>query len=67
MGWTRESTEEEERRRLEEINRAGEEAREAPPPEPDTHREGIDYFCFQAKSRVTASPFTSSRGWLRWL
>ena len=46
MGWTRELTPEEaeeENRRLEEMNRACEEALNAPPPEPDPHREGIDW------------------------
>ena len=46
MGWLQELTEEEteeERRRIEEINAACEEALDAPPPEPDPHREGIDW------------------------
>lgn len=46
MGWDRELTEEEaeeERKRIEEINRACEEASNEPPPEPDPHREGIDW------------------------
>jgi len=46
MGWDRELTEEEaeeERRRIEEINAACEEALNEPPPEPDPHREGIDW------------------------
>lgn len=46
MGWNRELTEEEaeeERRRIEEINRACEEALDEPEPEPDPQREGIDW------------------------
>lgn len=46
MGWVRELTEEqaeEERRRIEELNRACEEALHEPPPEPEAHREGIDW------------------------
>jgi hypothetical protein len=46
MGWARELTEEEaeeESRRIEEMNRACEEALNEPPPEPDPHREGIDW------------------------
>jgi hypothetical protein len=46
MGWLRELTEEEaeeERKRIEEINRACNEALNQPPPEPDPHREGIDW------------------------
>ena len=46
MGWKRELTEEEaeaERRRLEEINRAGAEALHEPPLPPDPHREGLDW------------------------
>jgi hypothetical protein len=46
MGWTRELTEEEaeaERERIEEMNRACEEALNEPPPEPEPHREGIDW------------------------
>jgi PAS domain-containing protein len=46
MGWLRELTEEEaeeERRRIEEMNRACEEALNEPPPEPEPHREGIDW------------------------
>lgn len=46
MGWDRELTEEEaeeERQRIEEINRACEEASNEPPPEPDPHREGVDW------------------------
>ena len=46
MGWLRELTPEEadeENRRIEEMNRASEEALNEPPPEPDPHREGIDW------------------------
>ena len=46
MGWLRELTGEEaeaERQRIEEMNRAGEEALNEPPPEPEPHREGIDW------------------------
>lgn len=46
MGWLTEQTEAEaeaERKRIEEMNRACEEALNAPPPEPDPHREGIDW------------------------
>jgi hypothetical protein len=46
MGWLRELTEEkaeEERRRIEEMNAACEAALSEPPPEPDPHREGIDW------------------------
>jgi hypothetical protein len=46
MGWSRELTPEEaeeENRRIEEMNRACEEALNEPPPEPDPHREGIDW------------------------
>jgi PAS domain-containing protein len=46
MGWSRELTEEEaeeERKRIEEMNRACEEALNEPPPEPEPHREGIDW------------------------
>ena len=46
MGWDRESTPEEaeeDRLRIEEINRACEEALNEPPPEPDPLREGIDW------------------------
>src|SRR2546422_983471 len=46
MGWERELTEEEaeeDRRRLEEINAACEAALKEPEPEPDLHREGIDW------------------------
>jgi hypothetical protein len=46
MGWQRELTEEEaeeERRRIEEMNAACEAALNEPPPEPDPHREGIDW------------------------
>lgn len=46
MGWLRELTTEEaeeENRRIEEMNRACEEALNEPPPEPEPHREGIDW------------------------
>src|SRR5437773_4821799 len=46
MGWERELTEEEaeeEKRRIEEINAACEAALKEPPPEPESHREGIDW------------------------
>jgi len=46
MGWNRELTEEEaeeQNRRIEEMNRACEEAANEPDPEPDPHREGIDW------------------------
>jgi len=46
MGWNREMTPEEaeeEGRRIEEMNRAGEEALSEPEPEPDPEREGIDW------------------------
>jgi PAS domain-containing protein len=46
MGWLRELTEEEaeaEQQRVEEMNRACEEALNEPPPEPEPHREGIDW------------------------
>src|SRR5579859_132571 len=46
MGWLRELTEEEaetERQHIEEMNRACEEALNGPPPEPEPHREGIDW------------------------
>jgi hypothetical protein len=46
MGWDRELTEneaEEESRRIEEINAACAEALDEPEPEPDPHREGIDW------------------------
>lgn len=46
MGWLKEQTPEEaeeESRRIEEMNRACEEALNEPPPEPDPHREGIDW------------------------
>jgi hypothetical protein len=46
MGWERELTEEEaeeERQQIEEMNRACEEALHEPPPEPEPHREGVDW------------------------
>jgi PAS domain-containing protein len=46
MGWLRELTEQEaeaEQQRIEEMNRACEEALNEPPPEPEPHREGIDW------------------------
>ncbi|HVF70085.1 MAG TPA: hypothetical protein VM940_00570 [Chthoniobacterales bacterium] len=46
MGWDRELDEdkaEEERQNVEELNRACEEALHEPPPEPEAHREGIDW------------------------
>ncbi len=46
MGWARELSpeeEEEENRRIEEMNRACEEALNEPPPQPEPHREGIDW------------------------
>ena len=46
MGWLRELTPEEieaENQRIEEMNRACEEALNEPPPEPEPHREGIDW------------------------
>src|ERR1035437_1362939 len=46
MGWQRELTEEEaelEQQRIEEMNAPGKEALEEPEPEPDPHREGIDW------------------------
>ncbi len=46
MGWLRELTPDEareEERRIEEMNRACEEALNEPPSEPDPHREGIDW------------------------
>ena len=46
MGWLRELTQEEaeeENQRIEEMNRACEEALNEPPPEPEPHREGIDW------------------------
>lgn len=51
MGWTRELTEEEaeeENRRIEQINRACEEALNEPPFEPDPKREGIDWIRTEA-------------------
>jgi len=69
MGWTRELAGEEaeaEEQRIEEMNRACEEAANEPPPEPDPHREGIDWIrtkkgdvrhplqqrCFESASKV---------------
>jgi hypothetical protein len=46
MGWDREISEEEaekQRKWIEEMNRACEEALNEPPPEPEPHREGIDW------------------------
>ena len=46
MGWLKEQTEEEaeeESKRIEEMNRACEEALNEPPAEPEPHREGIDW------------------------
>ena len=46
IGWLRELTEEQaeaERQRIEEMNHACEEALNEPPPEPEPHREGIDW------------------------
>ena len=46
MGWQKDLTPEEageEARHIEEINRASEDAMNEPPPEPDPHREGIDW------------------------
>lgn len=46
MGWLKEQTPEEaeeESKRIEEMNRACKEALNDPPPEPDPHREGIDW------------------------
>ena len=51
MGWSRELTPEEaeeENRRIEEMNRACEEALNEPPTEPDPHREGIDWIRTEA-------------------
>lgn len=51
MGWSRELTKNqaaEEQERIEEINRACEEALNEPPPEPDAHREGIDWIRTEA-------------------
>jgi hypothetical protein len=51
MGWERELTEEEaeaEAHRIEEINAACEAALNAPEPEPDPHREGIDWIRTEA-------------------
>jgi hypothetical protein len=57
MGWLRELTPEEaeeESRRIEEMNRACEEALNEPPPEPEPHREGIDWI--RTKSGRIAHP-----------
>jgi PAS domain-containing protein len=46
MGWARELTKEEseeQNKRIEEMNRACEEALNEPPPEPEPHREGVDW------------------------
>ncbi len=46
MGWLKEQTPEEaeaENKRIEEMNRACQEALHEPPPEPEPHREGIDW------------------------
>jgi hypothetical protein len=46
MGWLKEQTPEEaeeENRRIEEMNRVCEEALNEPPPEPEPHREGVDW------------------------
>jgi hypothetical protein len=51
MGWSRELTEDEaaeQQERIEEMNRACEEALNEPPPEPDPHREGIDWIRTEA-------------------
>jgi hypothetical protein len=51
MGWSRKLTEDEaveEQERIEEMNRACEEALNEPPPEPDSHREGIDWIRTEA-------------------
>lgn len=51
MGWSRELTPEEaeeENCRVEEMNRAGEDALNEPPTEPDPHREGIDWIRTEA-------------------
>ena len=57
MGWLRELTPEEaeeENRRIEEMNRACEEALNEPPPEPEPHRKGIDWI--RTKSGHIAHP-----------
>jgi PAS domain-containing protein len=57
MGWLRELSEEEaeaENRRIKEMNRACEEALNTPPPEPEPHREGIDWI--RTKNRVLRHP-----------
>jgi hypothetical protein len=57
MGWIRELTEEEveqEQQRIEEINRACEEALNEPTPKPEAHREGIDWI--RTKSGDLAHP-----------
>ncbi|HEY4984264.1 MAG TPA: hypothetical protein VIJ24_04310, partial [Verrucomicrobiae bacterium] len=43
MGWDREDENEDERMSVEEMNRITEEALNEPPPEPEPHREGIDW------------------------
>jgi hypothetical protein len=51
MGWSRELTEDEaaeEQKRIAEMNRACEEALNEPSPEPDPHREGIDWIRTEA-------------------
>ncbi len=67
MGWERELTPEEaeeERERIEEMNRACEEALDEPPPEPEAHREGIDWIrtsdgevCHPLQHRCSESAF----------
>ena len=61
MGWLQELTEEEaeqERQRIEEMNAACEEALNEPEPEPDPHREGIDWI--RTKEAIPASPAATS-------